>query len=224
VSVWVLVAVVVAVALVVVALLVPVRVRLNLQGKGEPNGTWVLAGGTKVGPAALSGVAARGIEPRFQLHVLSRKLWERTLSQLLEKKAEAGQERATGKETLDELTRRYRAVERRFDPVELVLFVGRERRRIRIERLEVDVEYSFVDIALTGKVLAAIYALSPLLPPPIVVRQTPAWEFVDRARFSAAGSIKVWPGLLVVDSAWFFIRNVRVRRRGSVDKTAREAT
>jgi len=222
VSVWIVVAAVVL-GLLVVLVLLPVRVRLNLQGKGDPSGAWVLAGGTQIGPAALSGVAARGIEPRFQLHVFKRKLWERTLSELLEREAEE-EEREPAKEALEKVTRRYRALERRLDPVELLYFVGRERRRIRIERLEIDLEYSFVDIALTGKILAAIYALSPLLPPPIVVRQTPAWEFVDRVRFSAAGSVKVWPGLLVVDAAWFLIRNVRVRRRRSVDKAAREAT
>jgi len=224
-----LIAALVLVAAALVLLALPIRVRLRLQGKGEPNGFWALAGGAQVGPAAASGVAAQGVEPLAQLHVFGRKLWEKKLLELLARDPDEDEDekrslRQRGEQAISKLSDRYRALERRLDPVELLFFVVRERRRIRIETLVIELEYSFVDIALTGKLLGAIYAFSAVLPDPVVVRQTPSWESVDRVSFAGSGCIKVWPGLLLVDSAWFLIRNVRVRRRSAAAKAAREAT
>ena len=84
----------------------------------------------------------------------------------------------------------------------------------------IDLDYDFADIALTGKLLGAIYAFSPLLPQNVVIRQHPGWEFKDRASVAGWGSIRIWPGLLVVDAAWFVIRNGRVRRRPGAPKGA----
>ena len=99
-----------------------------------------------------------------------------------------------------------------------------ERRRIEIEPTEIELEYGFRDIALTGKTLGAIFALTPLLPAPIVIHQIPHWESSDRAAFAGSGSIRVWPGLLIVDAAWYLIRNVKIRRQNGADGGAREAT
>ncbi len=219
---WGIAAAVVA-AIFLILWFLPIRLRLSFQGRADPSGTWALAGGAQVGPAMASGVAARGIATTVQAHLFGRSIYKRTLRELLDERerkkleAEAEDEVAAAKAQiergLDRARARYRKLERWFDPVDLALFVIRERRRIVIEELVVDLDYSFVDITLTGKLLGAIYAFSALLPDPIVIRQTPSWESADRIAIAGSGKIRIWPGLLVVDAAWFLVRNVRVRKR-----------
>lgn len=215
-----LVAVLVGVGL----LFVPLRVRFSLQGRGEPSGFWALAGGVQLGPVAASGIAAQGVPATLSVHVLGKKLWQKKVAELGESKQEepSAEEEAPEKKPLRE---RYRKLERWLDPLDLGLFLLHERRRVELLPTEVDLEYGFRDIATTGKLLAAIYAISPLLPGPLLVRQKPSWEGMDRAALAASGSIRVWPGLLVVDAAWYLIRNVRVRRREPPERRgAPEAT
>ncbi len=108
--------------------------------------------------------------------------------------------------------RGYERLERWFDPLDLALYLLQARRRIVIDRLELDVGYSFTDVALTGKTLAALYVLSGVVPPPIVIRPNPSWESADRADVALSGSIRLFPGLLLVDTVWFVIRRVKLRK------------
>ncbi|MBI3202201.1 MAG: hypothetical protein HYZ29_11705 [Myxococcales bacterium] len=208
-----------AIALLVAALIalalvfVPVRLRFTLQARGEPSGFWALAGGAQIGPMAASGVAAKGVPAHLNLHVFGRRLWQKRLAELAEPKPEAEDDAEALKDSaLSRAEAGYHRLERWFDPTDLFLFLVGERRRIVIEPTLIELEYGFRDIALTGKTLGAIYALSPLLPAPVVVRQIPHWESTDRAGLAASGAIRVWPGLLVVDAAWYLIRNVKIRR------------
>lgn len=193
-------------------LLLPLRVRFSLQARGEPNGFWALAGGAQLGPVAASGIAAKGVPAELAVHVFGKRLWRKRLAELgarpeQAEQAEAEPERRPG------LAERYRKLERWLDPVDLFFFLVSERRRIRLEPTVVDLEYGFADIALTGKLLGAIYAITPLLPAPLLVRQAPSWESLDRASLAGSGSIRFWPGLLIVDAAWYLIRNAKIRRR-----------
>lgn len=219
-----LIALVVALALVAALLFVPIRIRFSLRGRGDPSGAWAVAGGAQLGPLALSAVAARGVPAAVAAHVFGKKLWERTLSELgkREPKADEADDEQPKTSALDGYKRRYDRLERWFDPLDLMLFLTEERRRIRVEQLDLDVVYSFEDVALTGKVLAALYVLAGILPPPISIRPRPTWESVDRADLALAGSIRVWPGLLLVDSAWFVVRRAKLRKRRIVRPT--EAT
>ncbi len=202
--------VVIALAVVAIgALFIPLRLRLRLQGRGDPGGAWALAGAAQVGPVIASGVAARGVVATLRVHVFNRALYERTLGELLAKKDEEEEEEKTPKERVEEAIDRLGDAHRRLPAQNLLLFVSRERRRIRIELIEVDLGYSFVDIALTGKLLGAIYALSAVLPRQIVVRQRASWDSKDQGEVAASGSIRIWPGLLLVDSLLFLIRNVK---------------
>lgn len=207
---WIVLAVVLVLSLLIGALFVPIRLRLRFQGRGDPSGLWALAGAAQVGPIIGSGVAARGVTPTVRVHVFGRSLYERTLPELLAKKEEPEEEepkplaeRVEG--WIDQLSR----VHRRLPAENVLVFLIRERRRVRIEILEVDLDYSFADVATTGKVLGAIYAVSALLPPQVIIRQNPIWEFEDKAQIAASGAILVWPGLVFVDSLVFLGRNVR---------------
>jgi hypothetical protein len=209
---WIVLVVVLVLSFAVGALFVPIRLRLRFQGRGDPSGSWALAGAAQVGPVIASAVAARGVTPTLRVHAFGRLLYERTLPQLLEKKEkpEAEEEEPEPLATrVDRLLDRVGRVHRRLPAENVLAFLVYERRRIRIEIIELDLDYSFADVATTGKLLGAIYAVSALLPPQVVIRQNPTWEFEDRGEIAASGVIAVWPGLVFVDSLGFLVRNAR---------------
>jgi hypothetical protein len=178
--------VVLALLLVVLAVLIPVRLSLNLQGRGDPSGLWILAGGAQLGPFALSGAAGRDVPSVMQAHILGRRVWPRPAGP---SKRESSPEQRPGKQRS----------RRRLDPLDFALFLVQERRRVRVDRLDVDLEYSFADVALTGKMMGAIFMLSAVLPPRIVVRQRSSWESVDKASLALSGSLRVFLVLLLLD-------------------------
>jgi hypothetical protein len=205
----------------VVLVLLPLRLHLSLQGRGDPSGSWMLAGGGQLGPLALSGLGAQGVTPTAQLHLFGKQIWQRPLLELLKtKEEEPEQERGAVKSVRGG----YARLSRWFDPLDLALFIVRERRRVWVELLEVDLEYSFEDVALTGKVLGAVYMVSGVLPPPIVIRQTPSWESLDQAQVALVGKIRIRPGLFVLDSAIYVVTNLRIRRRKPPARGATEST
>lgn len=207
---WIVLAVVLVLSFAVGALFVPIRLRLRFQGRGDPSGTWALAFAAQVGPVIASAVAARGVTPTLRVHVFSRSLYERTLPQLLEKKEQPEEEEPEPLAArVDQLIDRVGRAHRRLPAENVLGFLIYERRRVRIEILEIDLDYSFADVATTGKLLGAIYAVSALLPPQVVIRQNPSWEFEDRGEIAVSSVVVVWPGLVFVDSLGFLVRNAR---------------
>lgn len=191
---------------------VPWRLELSIQGRGAPDGTWVLGGGGRLGPVALSAAAARGVAPRAQAHVFGRSVWQRSLGEKADGEEEPEEERSLG-ERLEQVTGGYERLERWFDPDALIAFALAERRRVRIELAQAHVKYSFADVATTGKLMAALYVLAGVLPPPLLVTQDVSWESEDRAALDLALEARVWPLLLVFDALWFGLRNVKLRKR-----------
>ncbi|MEZ4375301.1 MAG: hypothetical protein R3B07_31100 [Polyangiaceae bacterium] len=190
---------------------VPWRLELSIQGRGAPDGTWVLGGGGRLGPVALSAAAARGIQPRAQAHVFGRAVWQRTLGD--EPKPEAEEDDRSLEERLEQVTGGYSRLERWFDPDALVAFALAERRRVRVKLAQAHVAYSFVDVATTGKLMAALYVLSGVLPPPLLVTQDVSWENEDRAALDLALEARVWPLLLMFDALWFGVRHIKLFKR-----------
>lgn len=107
---------------------------------------------------------------------------------------------------------RYRRLERWIDPIDLAFFVLRERDRVEVPELEVELQYSFEDVGLTGKMMGAVFLLDSLLPAPLVLRQTVGWEFEDRAAMQGTGTLVFRPGLVLFDVCVFLFRNIRLRR------------
>ncbi len=210
---------IIALAIVVAALaaltFIPIRLAISLRGRADPSGAWALASGAEIGPFAVSAVGARGVEARAALHVFGKKFWQKELRELGRRRESEEDVGERSERFLAEQRARYAKLERWFDPLDLVIFVLRERRRVRIDRLELDVHYSFRDVVLTGKLTAALFALSGALPAPVLIRPMPSWESLDEADLALAGAIRVWPVLLLVDSAYFVVRRVKLRKRPS---------
>jgi hypothetical protein len=213
-----LVALLVALGILLLSLLLPLRVELSLRARGDPSGAWAVAGGVEITVVALSGVAARGVPASVAAHLLGKQIWSRRLSEL------GAKPDTDERGFVDKQKARYAELERWFDPVDLALFALGERRRFRIEKLDIDVDFSFADVATTGKMLAGLYALSGALPPPIAIRPRPSWDSVDRAEVALSGRIRLMPGLLLVDLGLFVVRNVKLgRRRAAADRANNRA-
>ena len=212
-DIWILALILTLVCALIAALLLPFRVHLSAQGRGDPSGAWAVAGGAQLGPVILSAVAGRGVGPKLELRLFRRVIWQKRPAEAHAAASTGGAPGRGERASRRSLSADYSRLARWFDPVELGLFLVRERRRIRVEQLELEVAYSFEDPTLTGKLMGAIYMLSGVLPSEVVLRQAVSWEFVDRGSFSLAGRVVVFPGLLLVDTALFVLRNVRIRKR-----------
>jgi hypothetical protein len=194
----VLAALIAAGVITLVALLVllwPIRVHLRVSGRGDPSGAWALAGGTEVGPLALSSAAARGVPAAMQVHVFGKRIYRRPLR------------RAARRDKSASIQESYTKLARFFDPLELALFLIGEQRRVRVPELEVELEYSFEDITVTGQLMGAIFALDALLPAPLVLRQRVSWAAEDRAAVHASGTLVVRVLPVLWDTFIFCARN-----------------
>src|SRR6187431_837930 len=126
----------------------PVSLGSNLQVRAEPSGNWVLALGVGLGPFAFSALAAHGVAPFLTCHVFGKQLVRLPLSRWLDRPAKKAEPHAKAAAP----SRFERTIARFFqslDPLEtlLSLLSGWERGYIlRVEALELDVEYSFRDV------------------------------------------------------------------------------
>ncbi len=183
-----------------IVLLWPLRLHLSLQGRGDPSGTWALGGGTELGPIALSCVGANTVPAMLHVHVFGKRILSRRISQT-KKRA-----------STTPLSKRYAQLTRFIDPVSLATFLIGEQRRLRIPELEIELDYSFADVTLTGTMMGAIYALDAMLPAPIEIRQRTSWDAEDRAALRASGTIVFRALPLMWDTLVFLARNVKIRR------------
>ena len=135
-----------------IALFSALRIAIDARAVGQENGLWALAFGVEVGPFQLSGVLRSGTPKRFDAHLFGRRLSFGGL--LLRRRKAAAQ-------TLAEPGKPKRPRARRLpswlDPVDAAVFLFDERRHLRIERLELDLDYGFQDVTLTGKLAGALY-------------------------------------------------------------------
>ncbi len=202
---WVALGVVIALGLVLAVAMLPVRIHLNLQGRGEPSGMWLVGGGGRCGPVTLSAAVARGVPAQLQAHVFGRKVWSGPIATVDDDEVPDDSDGVWLQRAL--------GVARRFDPVEVATFALGEHKRVRLESLEADLDYSFRDVATTGKLMGAVYVLNGVLPERVIIRQQASWELTDRAAMKATASIRIWVGRAVVDTLVFVARNMRWRTR-----------
>jgi hypothetical protein len=205
----------------VLAFFASIRLQLNGQARGDPSGAWAVAGGGQLGPVIASGLAGRGLPGRIEVRIFGKLFWKKALDQP-DEPSEPDPERL--ERTRKRVTGGYALLERWFDPLDLLIFLVGEKRRIRFEHLEIELAYSFEDPLVTGKLMGAVHMLNGVLPSQIVVRQDVSWEFVDRARIALDGRIRLWPGLLLVDTAAFVVRRVKLRKRPPAKREAPEST
>jgi len=198
----------------------PLSLSSNLQARAEPSGNWVLALGIGIGPVAFSAIAAHGVKPFLTCHLFGKQLVRLPLSRWLhrspkEPKPESVEPRA---KRLD-LTRIERAVGRFFqtvDPLEAFGTWWEKKRVFEVRSLELDVRYSFRDVALTGQILAGLCVLSGVLPERYVITHTPGWDTEDSLALAADGRFRIWPVRLAVDVLGFVLKQRSAARRSAV--------
>jgi len=210
-----------AVSLAIVGLLaywLPVSLHSNLQARAEPAGSWALALGIGIGPLAFSAILARGVEPFLTCHVFGKQLARLPLSRWRRgrpKKLDPGGLEPSAKGlNFSAFERSMARFFRDLDPIDALLSWWEKARVFEVRLLEIDVEYSFGDVALTGQILAALYMLIGVLPERFVINQTPSWASEDRLALTADGQFRIWPVRLVVDVLGFVLKErARARRR-----------
>jgi hypothetical protein len=222
---WLAAGVVLIALLLVLALRMPLRLTGNAQGKAEPSGAWAAACGLGLGPFALSVIAAAGVKPFLTCHVFGRQLARVPLSRWVRRghrrsapapPSDAESESESAPETpLSRFERGVAGLFRSLDPFETLLSWWEKERIFQVRSLIIDVEYSFRDVALTGRILAALYVLSGVLPEPCQIRQTPSWESEDRVALGVDGQFKIWPGRLLLDVAGFVLKQRSQARRSA---------
>lgn len=209
------------VACVLLALLLPWSLSSNLQGRADPSGSWAIAWGIGLGPLALTVIAAAGVKPFMTCHVFGRQLARLPLSRWIRPKAKpvsTARTEATPPEPRHRLSRCERSVARLFrslDPLETALSIGHQDHLFEVRSLVVELEYSFRDVALTGRILAALYMLSAVLPEHWEINHIPSWESEDRVAFTADARFRIWPGRLALDVMRFVLKQRAKARHGA---------
>jgi len=200
----------------------PLSLSSNLQARAEPSGSWVLALGIGVGPIALSAIAAHGVKPFLTCHVFGKQLARVPLSRWLDrsKKQRAfAPSEPVAKERAASRVERALSRFRDLDPLEMLWSWWEKERVFEVQSLELDVEYSFRDVALTGQILAGLCMLSGVLPERYVINQTPLWAVEDRLLLSADGRFRIWPVRLVVTVLGFVLKQRSMARRSAVPES-----
>jgi len=195
----------------------PVALSSNLQARADPSGSWALAVGVGVGPIAFSAIAAHGVPPFLTCHLWGRQLARLPLSRWLRNRPKKpAPEASEPREKSVALTRFERAIGRflhNLDVLDTLLVWWEKKRVFEVRSLELDVEYSFRDVALTGQILAGLCMLSGVLPERYVINQQPGWDSEDRLALAADGRFRIWPVRLVVDVLGFVLKQSSAARR-----------
>jgi len=200
----------------------------NFQGRADPSGSWAIAWGIALGPLAVTGIAAAQVKPFLTCHLFGKQLARVPLARFSKKKrpATAAQklELATEQPAREPTERSHGGARflQSLDPIDAVLSWWQSERVLALQSLLVDVNYSFRDVALTGRILAALYVLSAVLPVGCEIRQTPNWESVDRVALEADGKLRFWPGRLAIWCVRFVLEQRSAARASA--RLAKRAT
>jgi len=190
-----------------VAMLVPVRMRLTLKGRGEFGDTWVLAGGLEFLKFTVTVAAAHAADSLLQIHFFNwRVLLRRSSPKTTPSGEDARLDQAAGK-----LMSWQKNLEQRFDRGQLWRFVLGLRRHVRLRSFRGHLRYSTPNVAFTGVMSGALYAVAGLVAPVGQFAVVPEWEDVARADGDIDLVVWLWPARAAVSTAWFVIKNIRMR-------------
>jgi hypothetical protein len=183
------------------------RIALDARAVGQESGLWALAFGLEVGPFQLTGVLRSGTPKRLEAHLFGRPL---PFGRLRLRRRKAAVEKVTEPEKPKKP--RTPRLPPWLDPIDAAVFLFDERRHLRIEQLDLDLDYGFQDVTLTGKLAGALYILSGVLPPRVRINQNPRWQGAEAWQVHVDGKLDLWPGLVLAEVLWYIIR-ARFRRR-----------
>jgi hypothetical protein len=200
--------------LLTLAYFVPVSLGSNVQARADPSGAWAVAWGLGVGPLALSVIAAAGVAPFVTVHLFGRQVLRLPLSRWLRRAQKNDAKTEVAPPRLSRAEHSLGRFLRALDPVDTVLSWWDKERVFEVRSLVVDLDYSFRDVAFTGRVLAALCVLSAVLPERWQVNHTPSWEAEDRVLLVSDARFRIWVGRLLFDLACFVLKQ-RSRMRQS---------
>ena len=198
----------------------PISLSSSLHARAEPSGSWAVALGFGIGPLALSAIAAQGVEPFMTCHLFGKQVLRLPLSRWLRRPLARPDpselerpKKGAGSSRVERAMARFF---RNLDPLETLLSWWEKERVFEVRSLELDVEYSFCDVALTGQILAGLYMLSGVLPDRYSINQVPGWASEDRVAIVADGRFRIWPVRLLVDVLGFVLKQSSAVRRSAV--------
>ncbi|HEY6727552.1 MAG TPA: hypothetical protein VI197_26130 [Polyangiaceae bacterium] len=197
-----------ALALSLTAFFWPYRLTLSLQARGVEDGHFAAAGGAQLGPLTATVAVARGVPLTVALAVFGRRL-TRAPNRPEEQRGSEPEQPAAPSVT----PRWVQRIKAKIELSAVLDYLLGKRRWIGLDGLELGLEYSSKNVALTGQILAALCAVSALLPAKVTLRQQPSWELVDRATLSMDGRFRVRPGLFICDTLWFLVRTFMLPSR-----------
>jgi len=208
---WWLVALGSAIALFFTAFFWPFRLAVSLQARGGADGNFAAAGGAQLGPVIATIVVARGVPLNVGVTVFGRALKPSPKQPKPKPEPESESEPSEPRP----LPRWLQSLTSKLEPSQVIDYLFSKRHWIGLDGLEVDFDYSSRNVALTGQILAALCAISALLPAKITLRHNPSWELVDRASLSVDARFRLRPGLFVCDTLWFLMRTLMLPKRSA---------
>lgn len=204
-----LIALALAFALFLTAFFWPFQLTMSLQARGAEDGHFAAAGGAQLGPLTATVVVARGVPLDLALAVFGRRLTHAPRA------PEAESESESGPAAPRPLPLWVRNLVSKIELSAVFEYLFSRRRWIGLDGVELGLDYSSKNVALTGQILAALCAASALLPAKVILRQNPSWELVDRASLSVDGRFRLRPGLFICDSLWFLVRTLMLPKRSA---------
>lgn len=191
----------------IVAALVRWRIAFALSGRGDPTGSWALAGGVELSIFALTFGAARGTPLIVEGRAFGRTLIRRLVP--------SGKEPEPEKKPAPKKPEKpsSRGFPRFLDPIDLLLFITAERRRIALRDLDASVSLGLHDVALAGQIAGMLSVISALLAPFGRLHHQIDWSGKEHLEGSLSLSIRFSPLLLAGDTIAFIFRSVFRRRR-----------
>jgi hypothetical protein len=194
---WALGAVTVALLLLAVVCWWPLRLDVSGKARGNPDGSWVVAGGLTLGVVGAAFVWARGLGPQISVLLFGRKLqwkpqWTKHAARPVPKRIQQASLRLWS----------------RIDPLALALKLVEERRHVRLRYLVLDLSYGFRDPLLTGRLVGALYAMAAVLPAPVEIRQNPRWDFEDAWDVALDSRVVLRPWLMALDILVYVVRQL----------------
>lgn len=180
----------------------PMHFDVSGQARGDPNGSWVVAGGASLSFLSVAFVAARGSPLQLNVVIFGRRV-NVSLHGLVRRVTRPVPHRVKS------------ASRRLWQPVDvlgLALKLLEERRHLRLRYLVIDLDYGFRDPLLTGRLVGALSALSGVLPAFVELRQRPRWDLEDGWAAVVDGRAVVRPWLILLDVAVYVVKRLGSRR------------
>lgn len=187
----------------------PLRLDVSGRARGMSDGSWVLAGGASLSFVSVAFVMARGAEPEFTLVAFGRRSrWKP--GKRKKRKAPGEREPSAVRE------RRHGAARNLQSEADLgwVAHLMEQRKHFRLRYLVLELDYGFQDPLITGRLAAALAALTGALPSRVRLQQRPRWNFEDGWEAKLDGRAIVRPLLAALHFGAYVLRRRAPSTRG----------